>query len=68
MNDALRAGGLLPLTEPYTALGYVHTNGGGGETVQQSVLNTTGNSAVVDWVVIELRERAFANPRRGRPH
>ncbi|QQR87661.1 MAG: hypothetical protein IPJ76_05395 [Flavobacteriales bacterium] len=57
MNDALRTGGFVPLTEPYTALGYVHTNGGGGETVQQAVLNITGNSAVVDWVVVELRNK-----------
>lgn len=57
MNDALRTGGFIPLTEPYTALGYVHTNGGGGETVQQNVLNGGGNSAVVDWVIVELRNK-----------
>ncbi|MBK9194294.1 MAG: hypothetical protein IPO17_04740 [Flavobacteriales bacterium] len=56
MTDNLRSQGLVPLTEPYTALGYTHV-GGGGETVQQTVLNVTGNSAVVDWVVVELRNK-----------
>ena len=56
MNDGLRTAGLIPLAEPYTALGYTHV-GGGGATVQQSVLNVAGNSAVVDWVVVELRNK-----------
>ncbi|MBL8010672.1 MAG: choice-of-anchor B family protein [Flavobacteriales bacterium] len=58
MRDDLRAQGLLPLTEPYTGLGYVHTGGGGGETVQASVLSITGPDAIVDWVVVELRAPA----------
>lgn len=59
MNDALRSLGSYPLTEPYTALGYVH-NGGGGETVQTSVLAIAGQNAVTDWVLLELR--SSANP------
>ena len=55
MTDNLRSGGLIPLAEPYTALGYTQVAGGGGETVAQSVLNTTGANAVVDWVRVELR-------------
>lgn len=55
MNDALRANGLIPTQEPYTALGYAHLGGGGGETVQPSVLSATGPDAIVDWVVVELR-------------
>ena len=54
MRDALRAAGLLPLLEPYTALGYTHV-GGGGEQVPPTVFGNTGNNAVVDWVVVELR-------------
>ncbi|MCB0813073.1 MAG: hypothetical protein KDB87_07890 [Flavobacteriales bacterium] len=56
MNDDLRTQGLVPLTEPYTALGYAHVGGGGGETSSVPVLNTTGTQAVVDWVVLELRD------------
>lgn len=58
MRDALRAGAMLPLQEPYTAMGYVHTGGGGGETVAQALLNVTGKNAIVDWVVVELRNAA----------
>jgi len=55
MSDALRTAGLLPTTEPYTGLGFAHVGGGGGETVQASVWNVTGNQAIVDWVMLELR-------------
>lgn len=54
MSDALRSAGLLPVNEPYTALGYAHM-GGGGESVSPAVLAVTGNNAIVDWVVLELR-------------
>jgi PKD repeat protein len=57
MDDDLRAMGYLPLTEPYTALGYTQV-GGGGETVPQSVMDVTGKNAVVDWVLVELRSKA----------
>jgi len=54
MNDGLRTAGLVPLAEPYTALGYTHM-GGGGETTSPGVVAITGDNAVVDWVVVELR-------------
>jgi hypothetical protein len=60
MNSALRAAGLIPLAEPYTALGYTHAGGGGGETTTSAVLGTTGANAPVDWVVVELR--SSSNP------
>ncbi|MBL7982013.1 MAG: hypothetical protein JNL52_09410 [Flavobacteriales bacterium] len=56
MSDALRAASLIPAMEPYTALGYAHAGGGGGEQVSSSVLAVTGNNAIVDWVVVELRD------------
>ncbi len=55
MNDALRTAGLVPLSEPYTGLGFAQAAGGGGETTTQAVLNVTGNNAIVDWVRVELR-------------
>ncbi len=58
MNDGLRAAGIVPLSEPYTGLGYVFTSGGGGGTVAPIVLTTTGNNAIVDWVIVELRNNA----------
>ncbi len=55
MSDGLRSAGLIPLTEPYTAGGFSQLAGGGGETVAQAVLNTSGSNAIVDWVRVELR-------------
>jgi hypothetical protein len=55
MVDSLRVKGLLPLTEPYTALGHVVS---GPQVMNATVLNTTGNNAIVDWVLVELREVA----------
>ncbi len=59
MRDDLRAAGLIPATEPYTALGFAHTGGGGGEQVAPSVLSVTGADAIVDWVLIEGRSNTF---------
>jgi hypothetical protein len=55
MNDGMRALGLVPTTEPYTGLGYAHV-GGGGETTSPTVLAASGNDAIVDWVLLELRD------------
>jgi glucose/arabinose dehydrogenase len=55
MRDALRSGGLLPLAEPYTALGFTLTAGTGG-TVLPAVFTTEGPDAIVDWVLVERRD------------
>lgn len=55
MNTNLRTLGTFPLSEPFTALGFAQV-GGGGETINASVLTTTGDNAVVDWVLVELRD------------
>ena len=54
-RDQLRTLPSFALTEPFSALGYVHVNGG-GESTNASVLATTGPNAIVDWVVLELRD------------
>lgn len=54
MNDALRQAGLIPTTEPYTSLG-MHAGSGGGEAVGVDRLAVVGDSAVVDWMLVELR-------------
>ncbi|WP_298426214.1 leucine-rich repeat domain-containing protein [uncultured Kordia sp.] len=46
MRDDLRVAGIIPTTSPY----------GDGLTINSSVLNTTGNDAIVDWVFVELRD------------
>lgn len=60
MHDSLRTRSLIPLTEPYTSLGFTNASGGGGETTTVGVLSVTGSNAIVDWVRIELR--SAANP------
>ena len=53
MDDNLRTLATFPLTEPYTALGHAPT--GGSTTIASAVLAVTGNNAIVDWVLLELR-------------
>ena len=55
MTDALRLLNKVPRVEPYSDLGYVHQGTGGGETATPASFLVTGNDAVVDWVVVELR-------------
>jgi hypothetical protein len=57
MRDDLRAAGLIPTSEPFTALGFTQAGGGGGETISPAILAVTGMNAVVDWVLIELRNK-----------
>lgn len=52
MRDSLRTLGLVPLTEPYSAMGLA----GGGEQTTPAVLAVTGAHAVVDWVHVELHD------------
>ncbi|WP_020598393.1 Ig-like domain-containing protein, partial [Spirosoma panaciterrae] len=57
MRDDLRVKNLIPTTEPYTSLGFTQTGGGGGETIANpsGVFAVTGANAIVDWVLVELR-------------
>jgi hypothetical protein len=54
MHDSLRVRGLLPLNEPYAAMGFPQT-GPGGEAMPAGLLSAAGNNAVVDWIRVELR-------------
>lgn len=47
MRDDLREAGLLPTTSPYAD----------GTTCDASIFNTTGANAIVDWVLVELRDK-----------
>jgi hypothetical protein len=55
MTDALRSANLIPLTEPYSALGYTYVGSSSGTTIPAARLAVTGNDAIEDWVVVELR-------------
>jgi hypothetical protein len=59
MNDNLRSGNLIPLTETFTEMVssyFMHKGGGGGESTTPSVLSVTGPNAIIDWVFLELRD------------
>lgn len=53
MRDDLRAAGLVPLAEPYTAMGFVSDP---VPPTNPLVLSWTLSSAVVDWVLVEIRD------------
>ncbi|MBP7449789.1 MAG: hypothetical protein KA817_07120 [Flavobacteriales bacterium] len=55
MTDGLRTANLIPLTEPYSALGYTYVGQPANLSIPASALTTTGNNAIVDWVVVEMR-------------
>ena len=54
MHDDLRAAGLIPSTEPYTALGFNYAGVGWPDTLDPAIFDATGNDAIVDWVVVDL--------------
>lgn len=58
MSDGLRTLSTFPLSDPYPALGYVHVGTGATGTINASALTVTGNNAIVDWVVVEIRSNA----------
>lgn len=60
MHDSLRRASLVPASEPYTALGYSYTPGGASGTIPATVMANASNTAVVDWVVVELRDAVNA--------
>jgi hypothetical protein len=52
MRDDLRTGGHLPLTHPYGVAPWSHS---GTEAISPAVLAVTGDDAIVDWILLELR-------------
>ncbi|MBP7513930.1 MAG: hypothetical protein KA791_05255 [Flavobacteriales bacterium] len=55
MADGLRSAGLIPMAQPYTALGYNFVGSPSNITITPAQLAVTGNNAIVDWLVAELR-------------
>ncbi|WP_169314572.1 SdrD B-like domain-containing protein [Thiothrix nivea] len=52
MSDALNTQGLLPAQQPYKAAPFNHA---GTETLSAMVREATGNNAIVDWALVDLR-------------
>ncbi|MCC7469702.1 MAG: hypothetical protein IT284_01010 [Bacteroidetes bacterium] len=56
MSPNLNEKNLIPLTEPYTALGYTYTTPGlANITVANNIFNIDPTNKVIDWVVVEIR-------------
>lgn len=60
MTGTLYNAGLIPMQEPYTAMGYSFVHGGGETTSPIWLYPFPGNDELmaVDWVVVELRSSA----------
>lgn len=55
MRDDLRAQNLVPLIEPFSALGYTHVYLPPGMQISDpTILNVSGNDAIVDWVFYKV--------------
>ncbi|MFN6117053.1 MAG: hypothetical protein ACK46G_14190 [Flavobacteriales bacterium] len=57
MHDSLRSAGLIPDSEPYTALGYDPAGSFGVDSLSPGALVINGPDAIVDWVWVELRKQ-----------
>jgi len=55
MNDELRAGNFIPAQEPYTAHGYNVTINPNA-VISSNVFAVSGQNAIVDWILVELRD------------
>ncbi|MBK9017296.1 MAG: hypothetical protein IPM82_26375 [Saprospiraceae bacterium] len=59
MKDGLRAKGVIPTNEPYKSIDlFKLANEGGTEVCDPAAFTLTGENAIVDWVLIELRHLA----------
>ncbi len=58
MEDKLRTKGFLPTAQPYSAAPLMYT---GTEQLGTAVSSVVGNDAVVDWVLVELRDATDAS-------
>ena len=55
MRDDLRSAGVVPPSEPFTALGFALV-GNTNTSFSSAILGTTGSNAIVDWVLNEARD------------
>ncbi len=55
MHDSLRVHQYIPTVEPFTAAGFTQVAANTGQIPASDVFNFSGNNAIVDWVLLELR-------------
>jgi len=56
MHDKLRLANLIPNAQPYNGTQYTDFAYSGSETIGAGVLAVSGDNAIVDWVMLELRD------------
>lgn len=54
MKDSLRTGNLLPISQPYSISPF---NYNGSERLLNNLLLASDNTAIVDWILVELRSK-----------
>ncbi|MFZ1687651.1 MAG: metallophosphoesterase family protein [Flavobacteriales bacterium] len=54
MHDSLRVRGFIPLQQPFTGI-FPLVGEGGSEAIAPAVLTVAGPNAIVDWVLVEVR-------------
>ncbi len=55
MSTALNDAGLIPEVEPYSDLNIPMEGGGDEEVTDMTVFDVNGSNAIVDWVIVEVR-------------
>lgn len=55
MRDSLRTLQSFPYSEPFSAMGLLDLPYSGGVQIDPTVLQITGQNAIVDWILIKLR-------------
>jgi hypothetical protein len=58
MHDKLRVANMIPNAQPYNGADYSDFAYNGTETIGAGVLSVSGDNAIVDWVLLELRDAA----------
>lgn len=69
MRDVLRANNKLPTTQPYGTLTFTNRNPvayNGNEQVNSAIFSVSGNDAIVDWVLLEVRNASDPSIVMGR--
>ncbi len=54
MADHLRVAGYIPVKQPYNVSPFYYS---GSEQTTSTLLNVSGDNAIVDWVMLELRDK-----------
>lgn len=62
MRDDLRVQALIPSTDPYPALGFTYAGNGWSDEFDPDVLETTGDMAIVDWVIVDMMVNGVPQP------